>query len=194
MKRRINKTKKVEAKMKSIKIFLMSAVMLFAVNAQAGVSGAGKGVYPDPAKMIYVKMETKHGDVVMRLFPDVAPRTVAAFVERVKEGFYDGIYFHRVIPGFVAQGGDPTLVGRPAAGYTLPPEFQTRVKHERGTLAMARTNDINSASTQFYIAYTSIPHLDGQYTVFGQVETGMNAVDKINKGDKMLKVYMVNKQ
>lgn len=171
--------------MKLFKILMVAAVVLFSTNVNAQA-------YPDPAKMVYIKMETIHGDVVMKLFPDVAPKTVAAFTDRVREGFYDGIFFHRVIPGFVAQGGDPSLVGRKRVNYTLPPEFQTRVKHKRGTLAMARTNDVNSASTQFYIAYTNIPHLDGQYTVFGEVETGMNVVDKITQGDKMLKVYMVN--
>lgn len=177
--------------MKKLKLFLALATLLISGQAFAQVNGVVK--FPDPAKYKYVKMETKYGDVVMRLFPDVAPQTVQAFLDRVNEGFYNGIYFHRVIPGFVAQGGDPTLVGRKAAGYTLPAEF-SNLKHKRGTIAMARVGgDINSASTQFYISYGSPSHLDGQYTIFGEVESGMSAVDQINKGDKMLKLYEVNK-
>lgn len=180
--------------MNRIKYLIVAITMLFVSNfTQAEVNGIVK--FPDPAKSIYVKMETKHGDVIMKLYPDAAPQTVKAFTDRVKENFYDGLYFHRVIPGFVAQGGDPTLVGRKEAGYTLPAEFSDVLKHKRGSLAMARLgHDIHSASTQFYIAYDDIPHLDGQYTIFGEVERGMGAVDKINKGDKMLKVYMVDKK
>lgn len=178
--------------MKKLKLFLALAALVVSGQAFAQVDGVVK--FPDPAKYKYVKMETKYGDVVMRLYPDVAPNTVNAFLNRVNEGFYDGVYFHRVIPGFVAQGGDPTLVGRKAAGYTLPAEF-SNLKHKRGTIAMARVgNDINSASTQFYITYSRQSHLDGQYTIFGEVESGMDAVDQINKGDKMLKLYEVQKR
>ena len=141
-----------------------------------------------------VKMETKYGDVFIELYPEVAPKTVAAFKERVEEGFYDGMYFHRVIPGFVAQGGDPELVGKPSVNYTLPAEFSDKLKHHRGTVAMARLgHDINSASTQFYIAYDDIPHLDGSYTIFGQVVRGMEAIDQIQKADKMDKLTYLGK-
>lgn len=178
--------------MKKIKILWALVTVLFASQATAQVEGVVK--FPNPELYKYVKMETKYGDVVFRLYPDVAPVTVKAFLDRVNEGFYDGVYFHRVIPGFVAQGGDPTLVGRQAAGYTLPAEFSNKLKHKRGTVAMARVgNDINSASTQFYISYGRHGHLDGQYTIFGEVESGMSAVDEINKGDKMLKLYEVRK-
>ncbi|MAF30954.1 MAG: peptidylprolyl isomerase [Magnetococcales bacterium] len=177
--------------MKKFKLLMGMALALVAQQSNAQVEGVTK--FPNPDLYKYVKMETKHGDVVLRLYPDVAPQTVQAFLDRVNEGFYNGVYFHRVIPGFVAQGGDPTLVGRPAANYTLPAEF-SKLKHKRGTLAMARVgHDIHSASTQFYISYGSHPHLDGQYTIFGEVETGMSAVDQINKGDKMIKLYQVNK-
>lgn len=135
-----------------------------------------------------VKMETAYGDVYMKLMPEVAPQTVAAFKDRVKEGFYDGMYFHRVIPGFVAQGGDPELVGKQNVDYRLPAEF-SNVKHKRGSVAMARLgHDINSASTQFYITYGAQPHLDGSYTIFAEVVKGMENVDYIEKGDKMVKV------
>jgi cyclophilin family peptidyl-prolyl cis-trans isomerase len=166
--------------------------ILCAGNAMAQVGGVTK--FPNPDLYKYAKMETKYGDVVMRLYPDVAPQTVQAFLDRANEGFYDGVYFHRVIPGFVAQGGDPTLVGRKGVSYTLPAEFTDKLGHKRGSLAMARVgNDIHSASTQFYISYGRHSHLDGQYTIFGEVETGMDAVDQINKGDKMLRVYEVKK-
>lgn len=184
--------------MKKFKLlFAMAAISMVAVfsTAQAMAQLTGTSNFPNPDLHKYVKMETKYGDVVMKLFPDVAPLTVKAFLERANEGFYDGVYFHRVIPGFVAQGGDPTLVGRKGVNYTLPAEFTDKLGHKRGSLAMARVgNDINSASTQFYISYGRHRHLDGQYTIFGEVETGMDAVDQINKGDKMLRVYEVNKR
>lgn len=172
-----------------IKNILLAFFVMF-----ASVAHAQTEAFPDPAKTLYAELETKDGVVTLALFPDVAPLTVAAFVDRVNEGFYDGMFFHRVIPGFVAQGGDPSLIGKKPAGYTLPAEFTTRLKHRKGTLAMARLgNDIHSASTQFYIAYGNQPHLDGQYTIFGEVVRGMDAVDKVKQGDKMLKVRMVSK-
>lgn len=138
----------------------------------------------------YVTMTTDHGKTTMKLLPEYAPVTVQAFKERVSEGFYDGIYFHRVIPGFVAQGGDPALVGRERVDYTLPPEFSQEIDHKRGSVAMARTSDPNSASTQFYISYGAQPHLDGQYTIFAEVVDGMHAVDNIEQGDKIVKMEM----
>ena len=125
----------------------------------------------------------------MKLLPDVAPKTVAAFKERVGEGFYDGLYFHRVIPGFVAQGGDPELSGGQQVSYTLPAEFTNEYKHKEGTVAMARLgHDVNSATTQFYISLGEHPHLDGAYTIFAEVVKGMEAVEKIEKADKMDKL------
>lgn len=137
-----------------------------------------------------VKLTTKDGDIYMELWGDVAPKHVAAFQARVAEGFYDGLYFHRVISGFMAQGGDPELVGKPQVNYTLPLEPSTR-GFERGVLGAARTNVRDSASTQFFIMFQAAPHLNGEYTSFGQVVKGLSVLDKIRKGDKMLKVELV---
>ena len=158
------------------KIFLTLAMIGMTMTAQA-------------EKYDLVKMETAYGDVYINLYEEIAPKTVAAFKERVSEGFYDGHYFHRVIPGFVAQGGDPELVGKERVDYTLPAEFTDEKQHIEGAVAMARLgHDINSASTQFYITLDDQPHLDGQYTIFGQVVKGMGAVQQILKGDTMDKL------
>lgn len=168
------------------RIILGVVAFLMAANAQAELEWEQTG----GSKMHeIVKMETAYGDVYMKLLPEVAPQTVTAFKERVQEGFYDGLYFHRVIPGFVAQGGDPELVGGQNVAYTLPAEFSNVVKHKRGSVAMARLgHDVDSATTQFYITYGEQPHLDGSYTIFAEVVKGMDAVDDIEKGDKMLKL------
>jgi peptidylprolyl isomerase/peptidyl-prolyl cis-trans isomerase B (cyclophilin B) len=126
----------------------------------------------------------KGGEIRVELFPEDAPKTVESFVALAKKGFYDGLAFHRVIPGFVAQGGDPKGDGTGGPGYTLKAEFNAR-KHVRGTLAMARAQHPDSAGSQFFICFTPQPHLDGKYTVFGQVVMGMEVVDRIKVGDRM---------
>lgn len=132
---------------------------------------------------------TEYGQVDIELFPNEAPKTVARISELATKGFYNGLTFHRVIPGFVAQGGDPKGNGTGGSGQNLPAEFNAH-KHVEGAVAMARAMDPNSADSQFYIALGTIPHLDGQYTVFGQVKKGMDAVKKIKVGDKMTKVWV----
>ncbi len=134
-----------------------------------------------------VRIKTIHGDLVLDLFPKKAPITTARFKELVNKGFYNGSVFHRVIPNFVVQGGDPTATGTGGSGKKLKAEFND-TKHVKGTLAMARASDINSADSQFYIALNKLPHLDGKYTVFGEVKKGLEVLDKIRKGDKMLSV------
>jgi peptidylprolyl isomerase len=141
-----------------------------------------------PAGPVFV-IETSYGPVTIQTFPQDAPRTVARITELIRQGFYDGLTFHRVEPGFVVQGGDPEGTGRGGSGQKIPAEFNAR-KHVPGTVAMARTSDPNSADSQFYIALARLPHLDGQYTVFGQVIEGMDAVRKIRRGDPMLRVYL----
>ena len=136
-----------------------------------------------------VRIKTIHGDIVFKLQPDIAPITVSRFQELTQEGFYNGLTFHRVIPGFVAQGGDPSGTGAGGSGKKLKAEFSDR-KHVKGTIAMARAQDINSADSQFYITLGEQPHLDGKYTIFGQVIEGIDVVDKIRKGDKMLSVSL----
>lgn len=126
----------------------------------------------------------KGGEIRIELFPEAAPKTVESFLALSKKGFYDGLTFHRVVPGFVAQGGDPKGDGTGGPGYTLKAEFNAR-KHVRGTVAMARAQHPDSAGSQFYICFAPTPHLDGQYTVFGQVVSGMEVVDRIRVGDRM---------
>jgi len=135
----------------------------------------------------HVVIETEMGSVTIKMLPEVAPNTVANFKVLAGNGYYDGVIFHRVIPGFMAQGGDPTGTGTGGPGYKIDAEFNA-TKHIRGTVAMARTNDPNSAGSQFYICFGPQPHLDRQYTVFGQVEEGMDVVDKIKNGTVMKSV------
>ena len=123
------------------------------------------------------------GDVVIKLRPDLAPGHVERIKSLTESGFYDGVTFHRVIPGFMAQGGDPT--GRGTGGSDLPDlkaEF-SREPHVRGTCSMARTPDPNSANSQFFICFDDAGFLDGQYTVWGEVESGMEHVDALPKGE-----------
>ena len=123
------------------------------------------------------------GDVVIKLRPDLAPGHVERITELASSGFYDNVPFHRVIPGFMAQGGDPS--GRGTGGSDLPDlkaEF-SNAPHVRGTASMARTNDPNSANSQFFICFDDARFLDGQYTVWGQVESGMEHVDNLPKGE-----------
>jgi peptidyl-prolyl cis-trans isomerase B (cyclophilin B) len=120
-------------------------------------------------------------------FPADAPKTVENFVTLAKKGFYNGLSFHRVVPDFVVQGGCPKGNGTGGPGYTLKAEFNQQ-KHVRGSVAMARSQDPDSAGSQFYITYGATPHLDGNYTVFGKVVDGMEHVDRIKQGDRMTTV------
>jgi peptidyl-prolyl cis-trans isomerase B (cyclophilin B) len=129
----------------------------------------------------------KGGEIRLEFFSEDAPKTVENFVTLAKKGFYNGLNFHRVVPDFVVQGGCPKGNGTGGPGYTVKAEFNKQ-KHVRGTLAMARSQDPDSAGSQFYICYGNTPHLDGQYTVFGKVVSGMEHVDRIKQGDKMTSV------
>ena len=130
-------------------------------------------------------IETKFGDITLKFFPDAAPNHVKNFIDLSKKGFYDGTIFHRVVPGFVIQGGDPntkgpdrSTYGMGGPGYTLKAEFNSK-PHKRGTLSMARSSDPDSAGSQFFITVADVPFLDNQYTVFGEVVSGMDVADKI---------------
>jgi peptidyl-prolyl cis-trans isomerase B (cyclophilin B) len=130
-------------------------------------------------------IETKLGNIELRFFPDVAPNHVQNFIDLVKKGFYDGTTFHRVIPGFMIQGGDPNTKnpdrskhGFGGPGYTVKAEFNKNL-HRRGTLSMARSQDPDSAGSQFFICVADAPSLNGKYTVFGEVTAGMDVADKI---------------
>lgn len=130
-------------------------------------------------------LETNLGTIVVSFFPDKAPKHVAAFKKLVEDGFYEGTKFHRVIPGFMIQGGDPNtksgdrhLYGTGGPGYSIPAEFNDK-RHTRGVLSAARSSDPNSAGSQFFLMVADAPHLDGQYSAFGEVVEGMDVVDAI---------------
>jgi peptidylprolyl isomerase len=127
-------------------------------------------------------LETTQGKVVVAMRPDLAPKHVARIKELVNEGFYDGVVFHRVIDGFMAQTGDPTGTGTGGSGQKLKAEF-TREAHKRGTVSMARSQNPDSGDSQFFICFADSPWLNGQYTVWGNVVEGMDNVDKIKRGE-----------
>jgi cyclophilin family peptidyl-prolyl cis-trans isomerase len=127
-------------------------------------------------------MEMTHGRVVIEMLPEVAPGHVARIKELAREGFYDGVVFHRVIEGFMAQTGDPTGTGMGGSGKKLKAEFN-KVPHDRGTVSMARSQDPNSGDSQFFICFDEAPFLNRQYTVWGRVIEGMENVDKIKRGE-----------
>jgi peptidylprolyl isomerase len=157
-------------------LFSRRAVLAFPLIAAAGAALA-----EDDAQNTLI-LTTKHGKVVIRLRPDLAPKHVARIKTLAKRKFYDGIVFHRVIPGFMAQTGDPTGTG--SGGSDLPDlkaEFSSE-PFKRGTLGMARASDPDSANSQFFICLADAPFLNGQYTVFGEVVSGMDVVDKIKAG------------
>lgn len=155
---------------------LLALPLLLAALAPARPSGAAT----DPENTLLVDLPT--GQVVIEMLPDVAPRHVARIKELVRQGFYDGVPFHRVIPGFMAQTGDPTGTGTGGSGQTMPLE-PSDIPHVRGTVSMARTRAFNSADSQFFIVYDTAPHLDRMYTVWGRVVSGMEFVDAIKAGD-----------
>lgn len=126
--------------------------------------------------------------IEMELYPDIAPESAKNFEKLVKEGFYDGLIFHRVIPGFMIQGGCPEGTGMGGPGYSIKGEFASNgfkndLKHTRGVLSMARSQNPNSAGSQFFIMHADSPHLDGQYAAFGKVTKGMEAVDEIAEAE-----------
>ncbi|MEA4837490.1 MAG: peptidylprolyl isomerase, partial [Rhodospirillaceae bacterium] len=136
---------------------------------------------PDLENTLY--LDLKDGRVVIELLPDLAPNHVARIKELARQGFYDGIVFHRVIDGFMAQGGDPTGTGMGGSGKKLKAEF-SKARHVRGTCSMARAQDPNSADSQFFIMFEPARSLDGQYSIWGQVVKGMEYVDQIKKGSR----------
>jgi peptidyl-prolyl cis-trans isomerase B (cyclophilin B) len=143
--------------------------------------------YSKRARSSQIRIVTAHGDIVFSLFPDDAPLHSAAFLKLADAGFYDGLTFHRVEPGFVVQGGDPSGDGTGGPGYQLKAEFNKR-PHVRGTVAMARSSRPDSAGSQFYICLDDARFLDGQYTVFGQMTEGFEALDAIKRGAVMTNV------
>ena len=143
--------------------------------------------YLERAKDSKVRISTNKGDIVFTFYPDEAPQHSAAFLKLAEAGFYDGLKFHRVEPGFVIQGGDPSGDGTGGPGYRLKAEFNER-PHVRGTVAMARAASPDSAGSQFYVCLDDARFLDRQYTVFGQMTDGFDTLDAIRVGDTMNKV------
>ena len=170
--------------MKRILTRLCAAGALFAMTVSPSVADE------------MLKMTLKDGPVMIKLRPDVAPGHVARMKELTKQGFYNGLVFHRVIDGFMAQGGDPTGTGTCGSGKKLKAEF-SNVPHVRGTVSMARSASPDSADSQFFICFDDARFLDGQYTAGGQVVSGMEFVDAIKRGepvqnpDKILKMEVV---
>ncbi len=160
---------------------------LVAGGARADVwAGNPQALLVADEKAPHVTIKTKFGEMEIVLFPELAPRHVESFITLARKGFYNGTIFHRVIPGFMIQGGDPFTkdpsnrknYGTGGPGYTLPAEF-SQIPHERGIVSAARTADPDSAGSQFFIMVDRAPHLDGQYTVFGEVVNGMEVADTI---------------
>ena len=169
-------------------VALVAAAIPFvtlAIAADDGDVSADKKKYDKPPEMKIDKeksytatIETDAGTMVAELYPKLAPQTVNSFVFLAREGFYEGVIFHRVIPGFMIQGGDPTGTGEGGPGYELKAEFND-TPHDRGILSMARTADPDSAGSQFFVMHGRAPHLDNQYTVFGKVTKGVETIEKI---------------
>ena len=169
------------------KIFLLLVLVLALVLT--GCSKTEKGeekALVDPANphpVVTIEMKDR-GTIKVELYPEHAPNTVANFVTLVQEGFYDGLTFHRVIPGFMIQGGDPMGVGLGGPGYSIKGEFsqngvQNDLKHTRGVISMARSSAMDSAGSQFFIMHADADYLDGAYAAFGIVTEGMDVVDQI---------------
>lgn len=161
---------------------ILTVAFALAANMAAAQIPAG-AVLEKPTNPV-IKISTDKGDMVIELFYDDAPKHVESMLSLIDKGFYNGLTFHRVVPGFVIQGGCPLGNGTGDAGYKLKAEFNKR-KHLKGTLAMARAADPDSAGSQFYICLEPQPYLDGQYTVFGQVVLGFDVPAKVKQGDKM---------
>ena len=177
----------MEVKMKLIRTLVITVFVLFFLSSAFAQPKSQTFTPEEIKKMAETRaiIETKFGNIELKFFPDVAPNHVNNFIELAKKGFYDNTTFHRVIPGFMIQGGDPNSKnpnkashGMGGPGYTVKAEFSDR-PHLRGVLSMARAADPNSAGSQFFICVADALFLDKQYTVFGSVVSGMDVVDKI---------------
>ena len=158
--------------------FVLALLTILGTAGAMTETQAAQGL--DPENTLY--LDTQYGRVVIEMRPDLAPITVARIKELVRQKFYDGLAFHRVIGGFMAQGGDPKGDGTGGSGRSLPAEF-SKEPFKRGTVAMARTADPNSADSQFFICYARAAYLDGQYTIWGQVVDGMQFVGMLHRGE-----------
>ncbi|WP_034332264.1 peptidylprolyl isomerase [Bacillus sp. J37] len=165
-------------------IFSLFLILLAGCGANEG-EGTSKKPLQNIEENPLATITMENGDVIkVELYPNVAPNTVSNFITLANSGFYDGLIFHRVIPGFMIQGGDPEGTGMGGPDYSIKGEFssngfENNVKHERGVISMARAQDPNSAGSQFFIMVADSSNLDGDYAAFGKVTEGMEAVDKI---------------
>jgi len=188
-----------------LRAFITSAVYFGSIACLAGVSTAyaeDKPAEKETAKkenakekLPQVLLKTSKGDILLELYEDEAPNTVANFVNLVEKGFYDGLKFHRVIAGFMAQGGDPKGNGTGGPGYHIKCECTRKDhhKHERGVISMAHAGP-NTGGSQFFITFEATPHLDGKHTVFGHVIKGLDVVDKLKQGDVIEKATVKQKR
>lgn len=147
----------------------------------------------EEAKGSLVKLATDKGDIYLDLYDDKTPVTVGSFLELVSRGFYNGLAFHRVIADFMIQGGDPQGTGAGGPGFTIPDEADKGLKHKRGSLSMAKTAMPNTGGSQFFICHSPQSHLDGVHTVFGETVKGLDVVDKIARGDKIVTATILKK-
>lgn len=161
-------------------VLILAVALIFGAYGSAFAAEASPKEKLDLENTLYLDLE--YGRVVIKMHPELAPKHVARIKELVREGFYDGIVFHRVIEGFMAQTGDPKGNGTGGSGQKIPAEFNSG-KHVRGAVSMARSANINSADSQWFIVLADSNFLDGQYTYWGEVVSGMEFVDRIRKGD-----------
>lgn len=168
-----------------IKLINIARLFMFVITSILLIGGSYLSIQAKENNMEenIIVMKLKDGDVVIELLPEIAPNHVARIKELVEMKFYDNVPFHRVIDGFMAQTGDPTGTGMGGSGKKIKAEF-SKEKHVRGAVSMARAASVDSADSQFFIVFDDATFLDGQYTVFGKVISGMEHVDKIKKGDK----------
>lgn len=166
------------------KLYIAGIVLFLAISMVFGYMI----FFGDNNKMATVTIETNKGTFKAELYEDKAPITTANFIKLANEEFYNGLTWHRYEPGFVIQGGDPRGDGTGGSKETIKLETNPTLKHVKGALSMARSNDPNSASSQFFVTLAPTPHLDGGYAVFGKVTEGMDVVLQLRRGDKMEKV------
>ncbi len=173
---------------KAITILIIIILTISLVSCSKNEEVESKDINSDnnrPIITMNVSVDGKELEpIIIELYPDIAPNTVANFIDLATKGYYDGLVFHRVIKGFMIQGGDPTGTGTGGPGYSIKGEFSKNginndLKHTKGVLSMARSNDPNSAGSQFFIMHADAPHLDGDYAAFGKVINGIESVDEV---------------
>ena len=173
-----------------MKVIFQMFILLFAVSCLSNeIESKSATKSESNIEKSNVRIKTAKGDIVFSFYEKEAPNTVKRIKDLITEGFYNGLTFHRVIPGFVIQGGDPKGNGTGGSGKKLVAEFNSH-KHVPGTVAMARSSDPNSADSQFYISLGTHPHLDNSYTIFGMVKSGLAVAENIQVGDKMISVTL----